>query len=238
MMLELCIPAYNEAAIIREAVSRVAEALESAGIREWRIVVVDNASTDDTSEQVRALAHPRISVLRIEEKGKGAALRAAARVREDADARTRFGFIDADLSADPADIALLLAPLARDEADVVIGSRLLDAALVRRGFLRSVSSRLFNAFRRALLGIRVVDSQCGLKVMNAEGRAVLRSCSEPGWFLDLEFLAKAERAGLRIRELPVHWDESRFKERSSKLRVFRDGLGALSAMRRIRARLD
>jgi glycosyltransferase involved in cell wall biosynthesis len=236
MDFELCIPAYNEAAIIRESVTRVAEALERAGVQRWRISVADNASTDGTGTQVRALSHPRVSVLEVAMRGKGAAILAAARVRVRANAR--FGFIDADLSADPADLALLLGYLDRDDADVVIGSRLLDVALVRRGALRSLSSRLFNLLRRALLGIKVVDSQCGLKVMNARGRKVLGSCTETGWFLDLEFLARCERAGLRIQEVPVHWDEERFAGRGSKLRVLRDGVAAVAAMQRIRARLD
>ena len=88
-----------------------------------------------------------------------------------------------------------------------------------------------------ILGIKVVDSQCGLKVMNASARDVLRTCIETGWFLDLEFLAIAERAGLRIKELPVHWNEEVYDGRQSKLRIIRDGFGAVSAMIRIRRNL-
>ena len=235
MTFELCVPAFNEALIIRESLSRVSAALDESGVNDWRIVVADNASTDGTGDHARALGDSRITVLRVEEKGKGAAILAVARAHQEEEGL--FGFIDADLSADPADLPVFVSALVRDEADVIIGSRLLDETLVRRGVLRSISSRLFNLLRRALLGIKVVDSQCGLKVMNAKGRSVLETCTEQGWFLDLEFLAKAEREGLRIQEVPVHWDEQRFVGRDSKLRLLRDGVGAVGAMFRIRSRL-
>lgn len=232
MTFELCVPAHNEAAIIRESLEKLRDTLGGTGLT-WSIVVADNASTDGTSEAVVAFADERVRSLYIGQKGKGAALVRSAK-ESTADL---FGFIDADLSADPADIPTLLAPLMSGDADVVVGSRLLDTRQVHRGVLRSASSRIFNAARRALLGIRVVDSQCGLKVMNRRARELLASCVETGWFLDLEFLARAERAGLRVQELPVRWEEDRFPGRKSKLRVVRDGIGALRAMVRIRARL-
>ncbi len=230
---ELCVPAYNEVGIIADALSHVRSVLASASTLDWRIVVADNASTDGTAEVVEGMGDPRMQVMRIAEKGKGRAIVHTA-MRS---STQLFGFIDADLSADPADILPLLAPILADEADVVVGSRLLDTRVVARGPLRTLSSRVFNYARHAIVGISVSDSQCGLKVMNARGREVLSACTETGWFLDIEFLARAERAGLRIREVPVHWNEEAFVGRVSKLRLVRDGIGAIVAMVRIRARL-
>ncbi len=161
--------------------------------------------------------------------------RAAARSEREADF---FGFIDADLSADPRGIRALLEALQQGKADIAIGSRLVDDRMVRRSFWRTLSSKIFNVLRRMLIGIPVQDSQCGIKIMNQRGRAILAACQENGWFLDLEFLARAQRKGLSIVELPVAWDEQRFIGRASKLRVMRDGFGALVAMVRIRRRLD
>lgn len=232
MIFDLCVPAHNEAGIIEETLAQIREALEGGAVS-WKIVVADNASIDGTADRVRAFADPRITVARIERKGKGTAIIEAAK----RSAGDLFGFIDADLSTDPRDILSLLEPVIRGDADAVIGSRLLDRRIVNRVALRSASSRAFNGFRRAFLGIGVEDTQCGLKVMNARAREELRSCAEVGWWFDMEFLARAERAGLRIREVPVHWREHHFPDRKSRLHVVRDGFGALAAMARIRRRL-
>ncbi len=229
-MIELCIPTYNESAVIAESVHTVQEALKQTSL-EWRILVADNGSTDNTVEVIEALRVPGVQVISIKERGKGAALIAAAQTSK-ADI---FGFIDADLSADPAQIEEFVRHITDSNIDIVIGSRLLDKRLVQRGSLRSLSSQLFNMLRRSMLGIKVVDSQCGFKVMNVHGRKLLAQCTEKGWFIDLEFLYRAEREGLTILELPIHWSENRLSGHTSKLRIVADGFGALRAMWRIRS---
>jgi len=234
MTFDLCVPAYNEASIIKETVERIRAALTNAKVPHWNIIVADNASTDGTGDRIRALRYRGIETMYIEEKGKGNAIIACARVSE----ADYFGFIDADLSASPVELAPMLAILAAEEADLVIGSRLMDTDTVKRGILRTLSSRVFNILRSYLIGGSVQDSQCGLKVMNEKGRNVLRVCEERGWFLDMELLVRAEHAGLRIREVPIYWNEHQYSGRESKLRLVRDGIGSVLAMMRIRARLD
>ena len=121
--------------------------------------------------------------------------------------------------------------------DIVIGSRFLDETKVKRSYLRTVSSKLFNFVARIILPIRVKDAQCGLKCMNIKGKAVLIACKETTWFLDLELIAQATSARLVIEELPIEWEEFYYVHRASKLRVVRDGLHALIAMMRIRQTL-
>lgn len=226
MHIEICIPAYNEEQIISEAVRAVSEILASIPNITWRVIVSENGSVDNTAECARAAgAH----VVVLSERGKGAAIIAAARVSK-ADV---FGFIDADLSADPSYIAILLQELKKG-ADIAIGSRLLQKEHVNRGMFRTITSLLFNAFRKLLLDVRVADAQCGLKLMNARGRELILQCKEQGWFLDSELLARAERLGLVIQEVQIAWDEHHFKDRVSKLSVVCDGFTALSAMIRIR----
>lgn len=148
-----------------------------------------------------------------------------------------FGFIDADLSADPDAIPGMLEKLLADEADLVIGSRLLNVKTTNRGWLRTVASKLFNGLTALMLGLKVKDAQCGLKLMNARGVEVLKQCQEPGWFLDIELLARARQQGLRILEVPVVWTEFRFPGRKSQIRHIQDGLEAVRAMWRVRRRL-
>jgi len=229
--VDICIPAYNESPIIRDAVRTVAEALEKIPYITWRIIVADNGSTDGTGRVVESLALPNVSVLSITTRGKGAAAVAAAQ----ASCAEVFGFIDADLSVDPEHMKDLLPLLA--DADVVIGSRLHKGAHTDRSWWRSLSSKLFNFARRLILGINVLDTQCGLKITNARGRAELVACCEQGWFFDVEWLARLDRAGLRIKEVPITWTEQRFTGRESKLRFIRDGMQSLAAFWRIRRRL-
>jgi len=145
-----------------------------------------------------------------------------------------FGFIDADLSADPDMIVPMVRAILADEADVVIGSRLLQTRTTNRGWLRTLSSRLFNLAVHLSLGLKVKDAQCGLKIMNSKGRKTLMDCRENGWFLDIEFLTRATRAGLRIKEVPVPWLEYRYPDRRSQVSMAKDGIGAIKAMLRIR----
>jgi len=230
MNIELCIPAFNEERIIASAARAVVRVLRGAN-KNASVTVADNASTDATAEIARSVVG--VSVLSIPVRGKGAAVVEAAR-RSSADV---FGFLDADLSADTADIITLLTLVEKGACDIAIGSRLLDTGLVDRGKFRTLGSKLFNLVRKVLLGIAVQDTQCGLKVMNARGREVLARCAEQGWFFDIEFLARAERAGLRISEVPIRWREQRFAGRESKLHLFRDGVMAIAAMLRIRRQI-
>lgn len=231
MKLDICIPAHNEEDIIVESALSIARALRQIPDIDYRIVVVDNGSTDRTAEKARTIKD--ISVLSIQQKGKGAAVIAAAR-SSDADV---FGFIDADLSADPMHIAELLSHIVRETCDIAIGSRLIDTDLVERESIRTFLSRTFNVVRRAILGISVRDTQCGLKLMNAAGRDTLAKCTETGWFFDVEFLALAHRSNLRVSEIAVRWDEHTFPHRKSRLRLVRDGFGAAGALIRIRRRM-
>jgi glycosyltransferase involved in cell wall biosynthesis len=145
-----------------------------------------------------------------------------------------FGFIDADLSADPDAIAGMVARLQDDKADIVIASRLLVTKTTNRGWLRTLSSKFFNIIADLFLHLDVADAQCGLKIMNARGVEILKSCQEDGWFLDIEFLARARQDNLRIAEVPVPWIEFRYPNRKSQIRHFRDGIEAVKAIWRIK----
>ena len=228
MSIEICIPAFNEAPVIAESARAVVQAFRTAK-KDVVVTVADNASTDRTADIAKGIEG--VSVLTVPIRGKGAAVIAVAR-HSNADF---FGFIDADLSADPADIIPILSLVERGDCDIAIGSRLTDVTKVQRGMVRTLSSRMFNILRKAIVGVdSVEDTQCGLKVMNERGRHILALCAETGWFFDMEFLARAERAGLRLREVPIRWDEHRFPERISKLHYVRDSIESVRAMFRIR----
>lgn len=227
MRIDMCIPAFNEEKIIVEAAEAVSQVLRGIPGAESRLIVADNGSTDETAKRAGGVAD--VSVLAVPRRGKGAAVIAAAKLSQ----ADFFGFIDADLSAEPVEMLKLLRPLLADDCDIAIGSRLTNRQIVKRDWLRTTLSRIFNRVRKIILGISVKDTQCGLKLMNRRGREVLATGQEVGWFFDLELLSRAEQAGLHVKEIPVNWEEFRFADRQSKLKLLRDGLGALAAMIRI-----
>lgn len=229
LTIDICIPAYNESTVIGESLNEISRILINSNMK-WRIIVSDDGSTDGTLDTITNLHIPRVHIISNSHRGKGAAIVAAAKFSS----ADMFGFIDADISADPSELKKFIDIIKNGKSDIVIGSRLLDLKIVDRGLLRTSSSRFFNLLRKTILGIRVKDSQCGIKLMNPAGRKILVKCIEQGWFMDLEFLYKAEIAGLRITESPIHWTEQRFKGHPSKLNILVDGWAGLRAMLRIR----
>ena len=114
--------------------------------------------------------------------------------------------MDVDLSTDLNALLPLLAPLLSGHSDVAIGTRLARGARVIRGPRREIISRCYNLLLHATLGTGFSDAQCGFKAIRADAARVLLPLTEDtGWFFDTELLVLAERAGLRIHEVPVDW---------------------------------
>ena len=114
--------------------------------------------------------------------------------------------MDVDLSTDLNALLPLVAPLLSGHSDMAIGTRLARGSRVIRGPRREVISRSYNLLLRAPLGARFTDAQCGFKAIRRDqARALLPLTQDTGWFFDTELLVLAERAGLRIHEVPVDW---------------------------------
>jgi putative flippase GtrA len=114
--------------------------------------------------------------------------------------------MDVDLSTDLDATLPLVAPLLSGHSDVSIGSRLAPGARVIRGPKRELISRSYNHLLRAVLGVHFRDAQCGFKAIRHDvARVLLPIVEDDSWFFDTELLVLAERAGLRIHEVPVDW---------------------------------
>lgn len=234
-MNSLIIPAYNEAPVIAATLRDLRSAFtEQFGDDGWEIIVVDNASTDGTAAASHALRDSRIRVIELPMKGKGHATRAGFAL-----ARGEYvGFTDADLSVPPNEVAQAFIDIKQSGANILIGSRFhKDSSMPEREWWRIFTSQLFNRYARIMLGVPFFDTQCPLKIVDKDGRAMLLITNELTWFFDLEFLALAHRASLFVAETPVTWNEHRYPERRSKLSTTRDGVRYLFAMPRIKKRL-
>jgi hypothetical protein len=115
-------------------------------------------------------------------------------------------YMGVDLSTDLSALLPLVAPIISGHSDLSIGSRLAPGSRVVRSAKREVISRGYNLLLRFALGVRVKDAQCGFKAMSVDvARRLVPSVQDRNWCFDTELLVRAERAGLRVHELPVDW---------------------------------
>jgi dolichol-phosphate mannosyltransferase len=192
--LSLVIPAYNEEVGICQAVAE-ADAALSGLVSDYEILVVDDGSSDATADAVveASQANPHVRLLRhVENRGYGAALRTGFEA-------ARFdcvGFTDADCQFDLHDLALLLS--LTDQAPIVAGYRLQRQDPWRRRF----ASWGYNVLARTLLGTRVRDCDCALKIFRKEALTRLLPESQ-GFFVNTEMLVRARQLGLRVEQVGV-----------------------------------
>jgi putative flippase GtrA len=224
------VPVHNEQRTLGASIRRLHDHLTGALPFAWRIVIADNASTDETARIAAMLAAelPGVEVVELAQKGRGRALRAAW-TRSDADV---LCYMDVDLSTDLNALLPLLAPLVSGHSDLAIGTRLANGARVVRGAKREVISRGYNGLLHVTLGARFSDAQCGFKAIRADAaRRLLPDVRDEGWFFDTELLVLAQRAGLRIHEVPVDWID----DPDSRVDIVRTALEDLSGIARLLA---
>ncbi len=203
-VLDVVVPVHNEQAALEASLRRLHAYLTTSFPYPFRITVAENASTDSTVAVARRVAAelPGIEVLVLPEPGRGRALRTAWLASDAA----VLAYLDVDLSTDLGALLPLVAPLISGHSDLSTGSRLSSSARVVRGPKRELISRGYNLLLRLTGTTSVSDAQCGFKAVRADAAELLLPLVEDdGWFFDTELLSLAERAGLRIHEVPVDW---------------------------------
>jgi putative flippase GtrA len=233
--VDIVVPVYNEATTIAASVCRLYGYLTEKFPFSFRVTIADNGSTDGTGVVADALAQylPHVRVVRLAEKGRGRALHA---VWSESDAHV-LAYMDVDLSTDLSALLPLVAPLLSGHSDLAIGSRLTNGARVVRGSKREFISRTYNAILHAALATRFSDAQCGFKAIRADrARELLPLVEDRAWFFDTELLVLAERAGLRIHEVPVDWVDDPDSRVDIVATAKADLRGVLRLVRDLRAR--
>ena len=225
MRVSFLVPAYNEAATIVELLDRVSR-LEL----EKQIVVVDDGSTDGTGELIEKWRSGREDVvfLRQENRGKGAAVRAAI---PHADGEICV-IQDADLEYDPADVPALIEPIVRGSADVVFGSRLSGGRPQRvYMFWHLVGNRFLSMLTNVLYNTTLSDMETGYKAFRTE---ILRSLDlrQNDFGIEPEITAKICKRKLRVYELPIAYYGRTYAE--GKKITWRDGFRAIRVLLSVR----
>ncbi len=230
--LSLVIPAYNEAQRLEACVRALRGHLASANVPHEVVLVVER-STDGTLELARKLTEGQAAFHVIGNEaqiGKGHAVRTGMLA---ARGEITF-FMDADLSTPLEEIATFLAFFdAHTDVDVLIGNRAhAQSEIVKsQSFIRRKMGQMFNAILRAIVGIRVSDTQCGFKAFRRPAReAIFTRQKLDGFAFDVEVLLLAEKLGHRIADLPVRWTNAE----GSKVHLLRDSLRMLCDALRVR----
>jgi glycosyltransferase involved in cell wall biosynthesis len=227
MRVSFLIPAHDEERTIREVLERI-DALEL----EAEVIVVDDGSTDGTGAIVErwAAQHDGVVLIRQENRGKGAALRAAI-------PRATGEIVviqDADMEYDPADVPVLIEPLVRGAADAVYGSRL-SGGRPQRAYLfwHRVGNRLLSLFTGMLFNTTLTDMETGYKAFRAD---VLRSLNltRDDFAIEPEITGELCRRHLRIYETPIAYYGRSYDE--GKEITWRDGFKAVWTLLAVRFR--
>jgi len=205
-LVDVVIPVYDEERALGPNVELLLGYLRNEFPFPFRVIVADNASRDATPQVAAELArrHEEVSVLRLEEKGRGRALRNAWGTSR----AHVVSYMDVDLSTNLESFLPLVAPIMSGHSELAIGTRLAHQSHVRRQLKREVLSRGYNTLVHAGFRARFSDAQCGFKAVRRDvAQRLLPLVADEGWFFDTELLLLAERNGLRIHEVPVDWVE-------------------------------
>ena len=228
LQVDIVVPVRNEERDLAPSVRRLVGYLRESFPFSARITIADNGSTDATWAIASRLARelPEVRAIHMELPGRGRALRA---IWSESDAEV-LAYMDVDLSTDLNALLPLVAPLLSGHSDLAIGTRLARGSRVIRGPKRELISRSYNMLLRTLMGARFSDAQCGFKAIRRDqARALLPLTQDTGWFFDTELLVLAERAGLRIHEIPVDWVD----DLDSRVDIIATALADLRGMARL-----
>jgi glycosyltransferase involved in cell wall biosynthesis len=229
--VSIIIPAYNEERRLPPTLERIRDYLR---LRQWNaeVIVVDDGSTDGTARVV-AEWQKEIPSLRLisngRNRGKGYSVKQGMLA-----ARARLAlFTDADLSAPIEEADKLLAVLAGGGYQVAVASRAADRRLilVHQSRFREVAGILFNKLVQLVTGVRMVDTQCGLKAFDLDAmRPVFEQQRIEGFGFDPEILFLARQRGLKMIEIPTLWAH----HPDTRVRMLRDSLRMLAELLSIR----
>ncbi len=215
--LSVVIPCYNEKNSIREIVEKVRQ----APIKNKEIIIVDDKSTDGTSEVLDREIKPLVSKVVHHEvnQGKGGALRTGF-----AHATGDLVIIqDADLEYDPNEYPKVVMPIVKDECDVCYGSRFLNQP--PKGYkANQIANKTLTILSNCFTHQKLTDMETCYKVFRRE---IIQSIDivENRFGFEPEITAKISKKGIKIKEVPINY-YPRTNEEGKKIGI-KDGFRAI-----------
>jgi UDP-N-acetylglucosamine---dolichyl-phosphate N-acetylglucosaminyltransferase len=214
----IVIPVYNEAQVIGEVIREVrAQGFE-------HIVVVDDGSKDES--YYLASAHDVLALRLKINRGKGAAVKTGIMAANLLDADVVVT-MDGDGQHDPADLSALIEPILQDQADVVLGSRLLHREEMPK--IKRLANSVGNFFTWIFYGLLVSDSQSGLRAYSRYAALIIDTKADK-YEYDSKVIREIKNNRLRFIEVPVHTRYTDYASGKKHKQGFINGLITLYRM--------
>jgi len=234
--VSVIMPAYNEAATIKESLEETVRTFNDFGC-DYEVILLDDGSRDGTYNEALKIArkYPQVKAKKIPRRyrnsGKGRALKKAFRyVTGD-----YIVFLDADLDLHPIQVRTLFDIMLLSNADVVIGSKLHPNSKVEYPLSRKIVSFIYYLIIKILFGLPIHDTQTGLKVFKKDVlKHVFPRIVVKKFALDLEILANVQRLGYRIAEAPVVLNQKRHLGRIGLKAMWQTGYDTLAIFYRMK----
>jgi glycosyltransferase involved in cell wall biosynthesis len=204
-MISIVMPAHNEERYLQQAVKTVVDGLRARG-RQFEVIIAENGSADRTPEALETLqsSYTEVTAIRLPTADYGRALRSGFFAAK--------GELVVNFDVDFVDLAFLDEAVRRFEdpqVALVVGSKRAPGSFDRRSPVRKVVTAVFSLLLRYGFGLQVSDTH-GIKAMRRQALQPLVSVCHFGQdVFDTELILRAERAGLRLVELPVDVEELR-----------------------------
>jgi len=230
LSIDIVIPVYNEQQALEKSITTLFNFLtENLKDFDWKIVIADNASLDNTFQIAKKLSEKnpqKISALRLEQKGRGRAVKKAWR-----ESRADIvSYMDVDLSTSLDHLRGLFEGLEKG-FDIAIGSRLKRGARVKgRTLKREIISRCYNMLIKLMFLTKFSDAQCGFKAVTRKVvQTLIPHIKDNEWFFDSEMLIVGEKAGYGVYEVPVLWID----DPGSTVKVMKTASGDIKGLIRL-----
>ncbi len=215
--LTVVMPAYNEQKMIRDNLRRAASMIGSFA-PDFQIIAVNDGSTDGTKREIEAACrqNARIKMLSYEQnRGKGYAIKQGILAADS----EYIAFLDSDLELSPKLLRGYLQEMNRQNADIVIGSKMHKDSRLDYPFTRRVMSLGYYMMLRMMFHLKLKDTQTGIKLFRAPViQAIMQEVETDGFSFDIEILAIAAAEGYKMIEMPVELKFSR-QDGNSKSKI-------------------
>lgn len=210
MTIDITIPVLNEEETLAKNVLKARDFLLANLPKdvEWKIVIADNGSTDETENIGRQLSisYPEVQLVKVPRRGVGLALKTSwSQSKADI-----VGYMDLDLATDLPHLLEAYDAIAHQDYDVVYGTRLhKKSKVINRTPTREFTSRVFNTILKLYVGTAISDGMCGFKFLKRKHYASIhqKGAQNDGWFFATELLVISEWLQLKMYELPVKWTD-------------------------------
>ncbi len=222
MKISFALPAYNEEFLIKKNLIYLFNFLNKQNYNfNWDLVLIINGTSDNSELIAKEIANKntKIKIFTIKERGKGGAIKKYFNYSNS----DILIYMDIDLAVSLENINDLLKALLEENAELVIGSRLLKNSKTKRSIIRSISSKLYILLSKQIIKHNFSDLQCGFKGIKRDTwKKISPKIKDEAWFFDTELLILCQRNNVKIKEIPVNWKENRYEKRKSKIKLLKD----------------